>query len=261
MNKTLDAIKEDAIEEKKQSFFEHLLELRACLIKALIFWVIFSILVYIFAKEIIDFLTKPLYQVLPSQEQQVFFKTFPEVFGIYIKLSIILGFVLGSPFIFYQLWLFIAPGLYAHERKWVKSAVFLTCCAFLIGDLIAYYIFLPFIIKFFYSFGEQFLVFKPFLKEYISFVLKIFIIFGVIFQVPILLILLRMFDFVTYEELKKFRPYAVILSFVISAILTTGFDPLNQIILALPLTLLYEIGIILTKVIEIKKGGKKCFRP
>ncbi len=243
----------ETLEGKKQPFVEHLLELRACLIKAFIFWVISSILVYVFAEKVIEFLTSPLYHILPSKEQHIFFKTFPEVFTMYLKLSIILGFVIGSPLILYQFWSFIAPGLYPHEKKWVKSAVFLTCFAFLIGDIFAYYLFLPFILKFFYSFGEKFLVFKPFLKEYISFVLKIFIIFGVIFQLPSLMLLSSLLDLVDYEQFRKFRPYAIVISFFIAAVLTTSIDPLNQILLALPLTILYEVGIILTKLVKIKK--------
>ena len=243
----------EILEDKKQTFVEHLLELRSCLIKAFIFWVVSSILVYIFAEKVIEFLTQPLYHILPPKDQHIFFKTSPEVFTIYLKLSIILGFIVGSPLILYQLWSFVAPGLYPHEKKWVKSAIFLTCFAFLIGDILAYYLFLPFILKFFYSFGERFLIFKPFLKEYVSFVLKIFIIFGVIFQVPSLMLLLSLLDLVDYEQFKKFRPYAIVISFLIAAVLTTSIDPLNQILLALPLTILYEVGIILTRFVKIKK--------
>jgi len=245
----------DLIEDyKKQTIVDHLIELRSCLVKSFIGWVIGAIISYIFAEHIINFLLLPLYKVVNPQSQ-VFFRIFPEVFLAYMKLAIIVGFIISSPYIFYQIWLFIAPGLYPHEKKWVKSAVFLTCFSFLIGDLLAYFIFLPAILKFLYSFGEKFLVFKPFLKEYISFVLKIFIIFGVLFQIPSFLFLLSKLDLVTSKQLKSFRPYAIILAFFIAAILTSGIDPLNQILLAIPLTLLYEVGIILVKLGEFKKGG------
>jgi len=240
--------------EKKQTLIEHLLELRSCLIKSFIGWIVGAIISYLLAKHIINFLLFPLYKLVPSQST-VFFRTFPEVFTAYIKLSIIVGFIISSPYIFYQIWLFIAPGLYPQERKWVKSAIFLTCFSFLIGDLLAYYIFLPAILKFLYSFGEKFLIFKPFLKEYISFVLKIFIIFGILFQIPSFLFLLSKLNLVTSTQLKNFRPYAIILSFFIAAILTSGIDPLNQLLLAIPLTLLYEIGIILVKLGEFKEIG------
>ncbi len=240
--------------DKKQSLVEHLLELRSCLIKAFIGWVIGAFIAYVLAEHIINFLLVPLYKVV-SPQSKVFFRIFPEVFIAYIKLAIIVGFIISSPYIFYQIWLFISPGLYPHEKKWVKSAVFLTCFSFLIGDLLAYFIFLPAILKFLYSFGEKFLVFKPFLKEYISFVLKIFIIFGILFQIPSFLFLLSKLNLVTSQQLKKFRPYAIILSFLIAAILTSGVDPLNQLLLAIPLTLLYEVGIILVRLGEFKKGG------
>ncbi len=245
---------ENIEEDKKQRLVDHLLELRSCLIKSFIGWVIGAIISYIFAEHIINFLLVPLYKAV-SPHSKVFFRIFPEVFIAYVKLAIIVGFIISSPYIFYQIWLFIAPGLYPHEKKWVKSAVFLTCFSFLIGDLMAYFIFLPAILKFLYSFGEKFLVFKPFLKEYISFVLKIFIIFGVLFQIPSFLFLLSKLNLVTSQQLKKFRPYAIILSFLIAAILTSGVDPLNQLLLAIPLTLLYEVGIILVRLGEFKKGG------
>jgi len=241
-------------EYKKQTIIDHLIELRSCLIKSFVGWVIGAIVSYIFAEKILNFLLLPLYKVV-SPQSKVFFRIFPEVFIVYIKLAIIVGFIIASPYIFYQIWAFIAPGLYPHEKKWIKSAVFLTCFAFLIGDLLAYFVFLPAILKFLLSFGEKFLVFKPFLKEYISFVLKIFIIFGVLFQIPSFLFLLSKLDLVTSKQLKNFRPYAIILAFFIAAILTSGIDPINQILLAIPLTLLYEVGIILVKLGEIKKGG------
>ncbi|PMP66636.1 MAG: twin-arginine translocase subunit TatC [Thermodesulfobacterium geofontis] len=241
-------------EQKKQNIVDHLIELRSCLIKSFVGWVIGAVISYFLAEHIINFLLFPLYKVI-SPQSKVFFRIFPEVFIAYIKLSIIVGFIISSPYIFYQIWLFIAPGLYPHEKKWVKSALFLTCFSFLIGDLLAYFIFLPAILKFLYSFGEKFLVFKPFLSDYISFVLKIFIIFGVLFQIPSLLFLLSKLDLVNSSQLKNFRPYAIILSFFIAAILTSGIDPLNQILLAIPLTLLYEVGIILVKLGEIRKGG------
>lgn len=241
-------------EQKKQALVEHLIELRNCLVKSFIGWIIGAILSYIFAEYIINFLLLPLYKIIPK-ESTVFFRTFPEVFAVYIKFSIIVGFVISSPYIFYQIWNFISPGLYQHEKKWVKSALFLTCFSFLIGDLIAYFLFLPYILKFLYSFGEKFLIFKPFLKEYISFVLKTFIFFGLFFQLPAFLFLLSKLDLVNSSQLKKFRPYAIIFFFFLAAIATSGIDPLNQILLALPLTLLYEVGIILVKFGEIKIGG------
>ncbi len=243
---------EASLEEKKQPFIEHLIELRSCLIKAFIGWVLVTILVYLYSDNILEFLINPLRPYLPPS-QKVYFKTLPEVFSSEIKLSAILGFVIGSPFIFYQLWSFVAPGLYPHEKKWVKITVIFSSFSFLLGDLVAYYLFLPFILKFFYSFGEQFLVFKPYLKEYIDFLLKLFLIFGIFFQIPFVIFLLNKLEIVNLEQLKKFRPYAIILAFVFASIITAGGDPLYQILLALPLTVLYEIGIILIKLTTIRR--------
>jgi len=238
-------------EEVKQTFVEHLLELRGCLLRAFIGWSVFAIISYILSPKIIQVFLYPLFKAIPK-ENTIYFRAFPEVFTTYLKLSIIMGFILGSPYIFYQLWQFIAPGLYPHEQKWVKSAVFLTCFSFLIGDLLAYFLFLPYFLRFLYSFGERFLVFKPFLTEYINFILKFFIFVGTIFQLPAFLLLLSKFDIVSLEQLIRFRPYAIILAFVIAAVVTGGADPLTQILIALPLTLLYEVGIILVRTTQIK---------
>ncbi len=243
----------EEVQFKEQPFIEHLLELRSCLIRIFIIWVIFAIFVYIFSKKIIYLLTLPLYKILPSADRQIFFRTFPEVFTTYLKLSIIGGFIAGSPLIFYEFWKFIAPGLYPHEKRILKLTVFLGCSAFLIGDIFAYFIFLPAIFKFFYSFGSEFLVFKPFLKEYINFVLKLFIFFGVLFQMPAVMVLLEKAGIVSYESFKKLRPYIIVLIFFISAVVTTSPDPLNQLLIAIPLTILYEIGIILIRITNPKK--------
>jgi sec-independent protein translocase protein TatC len=236
--------------EKKQPFIEHLIELRSCLIRAFLGWVVTSVLVYLYSDEILEFLINPIRPYL--FEKKLFFKTLPEVFSNEIKIAVILGFIVGSPYIIFQFWRFVAPGLYPHEKKWLKGALFMSSFAFLIGDLIAFYLFLPFILKFFYSFGTQFLVFKPYLKEYINFLLKIFLIFGLFFQTPSIIFFIHRLGIASLEQLKRFRPYAVILSFVLASIITAGTDPIYQILMALPLTILYEVGIILIKITSLR---------
>lgn len=241
-------------EEKKLSLIDHLLELRACLIKAFIGWVIGAIIAYLIADKIIELLIYPLIKVL-NNNSVVFFRTFPEVFSVYLKISIICGFIIGSPYIFFQIWSFIAPGLYPHEKKWIKTVFVCISSAFLVGTVVSYLLFLPILLNFLYSFGERFLVFKPFLNEYINFCLKFFLLAGTIFQVPSFMIALNKLQIITLNQFKKLRPYAIVSAFLISAILTGGGDPFNQIILAIPLTLLYEIGIIFIKITSFKKGG------
>lgn len=238
--------------EKKQPFLEHLLELRSCLIKAFTGWLVAAIFIYVFSDEILEFIINPLRPYLDS-EAKVYFRGLADVFSIQIKLSAILGFILSSPYIIYQLWVFIAPGLYPHEKKWLSYTIIFTSFSFLTGALTAYYLFLPFLLNFFYSFGEKFLVFKPYLKEYISFLLKILLLFGLFFQVPSIIFLLNKLNIFSLEQIKNFRPYAIILSFVFSGLITTGVDPLNQILIALPLTILYEIGILLIKLTNLRR--------
>ncbi len=239
--------------EQKQSFFEHLIELRSCITKALIGWIISAVLVYLFADEILEFIINPLRPYL-GKEEKIYFKGLADVFSTQIKLSAILGFIIGSPYIIYQMWVFVAPGLYPHEKRWLKKIILFTSFSFIIGALVAFYLFVPFLLKFFYSFGEKFLVFKPYLKEYISFLLNTLLLFGLFFQVPSIIFLLNKLDIVRIEQLTNFRPYAIILNFLFASLITTGVDPLYQILIALPLTILYEVGILLIKISNLRRG-------
>ncbi len=237
--------------EKKQSFFEHLIELRSCLIKAFIGWIIASVIVYIYTDEIIEFLINPLKPYL--LESKVFFRGITEVFINQFKIALILGFILGSPYIIYQFWSFIAPGLYPYEKRLVKLAFFFSSFSFLIGSLVGYYLFLPFLLKFFYSFGSQFLIFKPYLKEYVNFLLKILILFGILFQIPSCVFLINKMGIIDLHQLKKGRSYAILLSFLIASVVTTGSDPIYLLIIALPLTILYEVGILLIEITSFRR--------
>ncbi len=239
--------------EQKQSFFEHLIELRSCIIKALIGWIISAVLVYLFADEILEFIINPLRPYL-GKEEKVYFQGLADVFSTQIKLSAILGFIIGSPYIIYQMWVFVAPGLYPYEKRWLKKIILFTSFSFIVGALVAFYLFVPFLLKFFYSFGEKFLVFKPYLKEYISFLLKTLLLFGLFFQVPSIIFLLNKLDIVRIEQLTNFRPYAIILNFLFASLITTGVDPLYQILIALPLTILYEVGILLIKISNLRRN-------
>ncbi|MCS7278884.1 MAG: twin-arginine translocase subunit TatC [Thermodesulfobacteriaceae bacterium] len=239
--------------EDKKSFLFHLIELRSCIIKAFLGWIFFSILVYLKVEEIIEFLLRPLYESF-YVEKVIFFKTFPEVFSIYIKIALIGGFILGSPYIFFQFWNFIAPGLYFYEKRWIKKAFLLTCFAFLFGSSLAYFVFLPFIMKILYSLGESFLVFKPLLTDYITFVLKMFLLFGIVFQLPSFLLFLFSVKLINSHLLRLYRGYFIILFFLVSALITSSKDPLDQILLGLFLTILYEVSIILIKIVEVRRN-------
>jgi len=241
--------KEDLL-EKKQPFWEHLIELRFRLIRAFVAWVLGSILAYIYSDDLISLLVKPLQKLLPPSQHLVYFKTLPEVFSVKIKLSLICGFFIGSPYIFYQIWMFVAPGLYPHEKKLAKLVFFLSSFAFLIGIFLAYFFLLPALIFYLFSFGERFLQFKPYLSEYINFILKFFVLIGASFQLPTALVVLTKLSIVPREALKKIRPYAILASFLLSAFLTPSTDPVNQILLALTLTLLFELGIFLSRIIK-----------
>ncbi len=235
-------------EDIKKPFWDHLIELRSRLIRSFLAWVLGSIICYIYSDKILSFLLIPLKFTLNVSETVVYFKTLPEVFALQIKLSIIVGFILTSPYIFYQMWLFVAPGLYLHEKNILKLILFLSSLSFLIGVSLSYYLFLPALIKYLYTFGENFLVFKPYLKEYVNFVLKFFLFVGLLFQLPTSIFILTKISIIEVETLKKIRPYVIIISFFLSAIFTSSPDPVYQILLGLSLTILYEVGILLAKI-------------
>lgn len=169
--------------------------------------------------------------------------TYPaEAFFSHIKIAIVAGIFLMSPYLFAQIWGFIAPGLYSHERKWIVPMAIFSAFFFVSGALFGYFKVFPIGFEFFAGFASEEIAFTPKLNEYLSFCLKLLFAFGIVFELPLFIFFLARLGLVTAKGLRKKQKYAILLSFVIAAILTPP-DPFTQSLMAGPLIILYEIGI------------------
>lgn len=239
------------IEEEKQPFLSHLEELRKRLIICAITVGVGFVISYIFSERLFQILVRPLKNVMPEGDRLIF-TNLPEMFLTYLKTAFICGILLAAPVIFHQLWLFIAPGLYQHEKKYAIPFVLFSTILFVGGALFGYFVVFPFGFKFFLGFANEYIQALPSVKQYFSFSIKLLFAFGVVFELPVVSYFLSKMGIVTPEFLKKKRKYALLLTFVLAAILTPP-DVLTQLMMAGPLILLYEIGILVAKMARRKK--------
>jgi len=228
-------------EDEKIPFTGHLEELRERLIKCFIAVGIGFVVSYGFKEKLFQILMHPLVSVMKTGETLIF-TGLPEAFFTYLKVAFLAGIILASPVIIYQFWIFVAPGLYEKERGLLVPIVFLSTFFFVGGALFGYLIVFPFGFKFFLGFATD--VIKPFpsMREYLSFSSKLLLAFGLVFELPLIVTFLARLGIVNVPFLKKNRKYAILLFFVCAAIITPP-DVVTQIMMALPLMVLYEISI------------------
>jgi sec-independent protein translocase protein TatC len=234
------------MDEKKLPLTAHLQELRKRLILSFMAVGAGFILCYAFAESIFDILAVPLLKTMPAGGSLIF-TSVAEAFFTYMKVAFIAGLILASPFVLYQVWAFVAPGLYRNEKKYVVPFVFAGSLFFAIGILFGYYIAIPIGFKFLLNFATDFVKPMPSMKEYLSFSIKFLLAFGLVFEFPVVLVLLARIGVVNARTLAKQRKYAILLIFIFAAILTPP-DIISQVILALPLIGLYELSIILSRI-------------
>ncbi|MFO8091343.1 MAG: twin-arginine translocase subunit TatC [Desulfatiglandaceae bacterium] len=231
--------------ENKLPFLGHLEELRSRLVASAIAVGIGFAICYIFAEQLFLILASPLTNVMPEGDFLIF-TSLPEMFFTYLKVSFVSGFLLASPVVFYEMWMFIAPGLYRNEKKLVIPFVTISTLLFVGGSLFAYFIVFPFGFKFFLGFSSDFVKAFPSVKQYFSFSIKLLFAFGLVFEMPVVIFFLTKMGLVTTAFLKKNRKYALLLIFVVSAILTPP-DVITQCMMAVPLLTLYEVGILVSR--------------
>lgn len=241
--------------DEKQPFLSHLEELRKRLITCAIAVGAGFICCYAFSERLFYFLIKPLKAQMPEGDRLIF-TNLPEMFITHLKIALIVGILLMSPFIFYQLWMFIAPGLYQQEKKYVVPFVFFSTILFLGGAFFGYFVVFPFGFKFFLGFADDYVQALPSVKQYFSFAIKLLFAFGLVFELPVVMYFLTKIGIVTPDFLKKNRKYAILLTFVVAAILTPP-DVISQVMMAVPLILLYEISIVIARVAVKKKPAKE----
>jgi sec-independent protein translocase protein TatC len=238
-------------EEDKIPFTAHLEELRKRLIVCFIAVGIGFVGAYGFKEKLFQVLTAPLVRVMESGDTLIF-TNLPEAFFTYLKVSFLAGLMLASPVILYQFWMFVAPGLYQRERRVLLPIVFLSTLFFLGGSLFGYFIVFPWGFQFFLGFATETIRPLPSMREYLSFSAKLLLAFGVVFEMPLVLTAMARLGIVSVDFLKKNRKYAILLFFIGAAILTPP-DVITQIMMALPLMLLYEFSIIGARIFAPKK--------
>tara|TARA_Y100001954_G_scaffold220406_1_gene255454 strand:- start:592 stop:1362 length:771 start_codon:yes stop_codon:yes gene_type:complete len=250
-------------EDKDTGFISHLTELRKRLINSFIFLIIFFIGCYFFAEHIYGFLLEPFAKAVKDDgsDRRLIFTALQETFLTYLKVSFFTAFFVTCPFILMQIWKFIAPGLYKHEKIAILPYLILTPLLFFLGGMLVYYLIMPLAFKFFLSFESTGMSttlpiqLEAKVNEYLSLVMKLIFAFGISFQLPVVLSLLARIGVVDAEFLKKRRKYVIVIIFAAAAFLTPP-DPITQIGLAVPLLILYELSIFAVKFIENKNLEK-----
>ena len=251
-------------DENDSGFISHLAELRKRLINSFIFLIIFFVACYFFAEHLYGFLVEPFAKAVKDDgsDRRLIFTALQETFLTYLKVSFFTAFFVTCPYILMQIWKFIAPGLYKHEKIAILPYLVLTPILFFLGGMLVYYLIMPLAIKFFLSFESTGLStnlpiqLEAKVNEYLSLVMKLIFAFGISFQLPVVLSLLARVGIVDSHFLKTRRKYVIVIIFAAAALLTPP-DPITQIGLAVPLLILYELSIFSVKFIENKQLKKE----
>jgi sec-independent protein translocase protein TatC len=235
----------------QMSFLEHLDELRTRIIRALLAVAIAVFAGFFFISRLVDFLLAPARSVLPAGRTMIY--TQPgEAFSLYVQVALIAGTVLAAPYVMYQVWLFIAPGLYAHEKRLAIPFVLLSTIGFVAGAAFNHYVVFPWMMRFFASFNTPDLAFMPKLADVFGLYTKMLLGLGAVFQMPTLVFFLAKMKLVTWRFLARSFKYAILIIFVAAAIITPSGDFVTQTIFAAPMVVLYLLGIVIAWVVGPK---------
>jgi len=248
MSDTPKPTPEDELAGTEQPFVQHLMELRDRLIKAMlaIGVAVAALAIYPGPGPLYDLLAAPLVAHLPKGATLIATSVISP-FMVPLKIMLMTGFLLALPVVLYQIWAFVAPGLYSHEKKLVLPLVISSTVLFLIGVAFCYFFVFGQVFKFIQSFAPKSITAAPDIEAYLSFVLTMFLAFGVAFEVPIAVVVLARLGVVSIDKLKAFRSYFIVLAFIVAAIVTPP-DVVSQLALAIPMILLYEAGIWAAKI-------------
>ncbi len=244
----------DEEEDRPMSLRDHFTELRKRLLRAFLWALVGFAACYPFAEELFSLLFQPLMRTMPEASRLIFTSP-PEAFFTFLKVAFVAGIFLSSPLIFYQVWAFVAPGLYKEEKVYILPVAFFSAVFFISGGAFCYFVAFPFAFEFFMSYSKGIIQAMPALNETLSFVLQLLLAFGLVFELPLFVFFLARLGIITAQMMRKFRRYAILANVIIAAILTPP-DVMSQMLMAGPLLLLYELSIVIAAVFG-KKTPKK----
>ncbi|MFB0982062.1 MAG: twin-arginine translocase subunit TatC [Alteromonadaceae bacterium] len=237
------------------TLFDHLLELRSRLLNVVIGVLIVFFCLFYFANEIYEYVSKPLMETLPEGGQMIATDVASSFFAPF-KLTMVISIFIAMPFILYQIWAFIAPGLYKNEKRLVIPLMLGSTLLFYGGIAFVYYVVFPIIFAFFTSVAPEGVNIATDISSYLDFVLKLFFAFGVVFEIPIIIILLCWTGFTDPDSLRAKRPYVVVGAFVVGMLLTPP-DIISQTLLAIPMLLLFELGVFIAAMYQKKNDSEE----
>ena len=244
----------------QESFISHLVELRQRLVRAVgavlaLFVVLF---LYPGSGTIYDYLALPLMNALPEGAKMIATGVITP-FMVPVKVTALVGFMIALPFVLYQAWAFVAPGLYEHERKLALPLIVASTVLFFLGVAFCYFFVFGKVFAFIHDFAPKSITPAPDIEAYFSFVITMFLAFGITFEIPIVVIVLVRMGIVSVEKLREARPYVVVGAFVIAAVVTPP-DVLSQFMLAVPMCLLYEAGLFLARFVGVRPKGESEYK-
>jgi sec-independent protein translocase protein TatC len=236
----------------EQSFLSHLVELRQRIVRAAIAIIIVFIPMAFFMQQIFDFLSQPMLAALPVGTKLLATGVITP-FMVPLKVTLFAAFLVALPYVLWQAWAFVAPGLYRHEKRLAGPLIASSVLMFFAGMAYCYFVVFGFVFKFIAGFAPVSVQVSPDIEAYFGFVMSLFIAFGLTFEVPIVVVLLVRTGIASIDKLKKARPYVIVGAFIIAAIFTPP-DVLSQLLLAIPLCILYELGLFISRFV----GGPKA---
>jgi sec-independent protein translocase protein TatC len=234
--------------DTQESFLSHLIELRTRLMRSIIAVVVVVVVLFPFAKDIYGLLAQPMLRVLPHGATMIATDV-TGTFLVPLKVTLMAAFLIALPYVLWQAWAFVAPGLYQHEKRLVLPVLVTSCIFFALGMAFAYFVVFPVAFGFFAGYTPAGVQMMTDIAKYLSFVLTMFVAFGITFETPVVVVVLVRMGVVPLDKLKSIRPYVIVGAFVIGAIFTPP-DVISQCLLAVPLWLLYELGLILARFVS-----------
>lgn len=239
---------------QEDSFLSHLVELRDRLIRALLAVGIVFVCLFPWAKELYSLLAQPLIATLPQGGQMIA----TDVVGVFLvpmKVALMVAFLIALPYVLYQAWAFVAPGLYAHEKRLALPLVAISVFLFFVGMAFAYFLVFPTVFGFMSKIAPEGVAWMTDIEKYLSFVMSTFMAFGATFEVPVIVIVLVKMGVVSIAKLKEWRPYVIVGAFVVGAIFTPP-DVVSQLMLAVPICLLFELGLLMARLVSVPETAR-----